>query len=82
MDLVTSASIALMGCGALAVVVVVMRTCGALLTGIAIGMAVMLLLTNPQLLMRAKAAVATLVGYLAPDDSTAGRLRARLQQFL
>ena len=82
MDLISSAPLALIGCGALAVVLVVMRTCGALLTGIGIGMAVMLLLTNPQLLARGRAAVAGLAGYLAPDDSTAGRLRARLQEFL
>ncbi len=82
MDLISSAPIALIGSGAVAIVLVAMRTCGALLTGIAIGAALMMLLTNPQLASRGKAAVVALTGYLAPDDSTAGRLKTRLQQYL
>ena len=82
MDLISSAPIALIGSAAVAILLITMRACGALLTGIAIGAALMLVLTNPQLASRGRAAVVALTGYLTPDDSTAGRLKARLQQYL
>lgn len=73
---------AILGCAALATMLIVMRTCGTLLTGVAIGIALMLLVMNPQLAAQGRATVVGLAGYLAPDESTADRLTARLRQFL